>query len=281
MKKMNKADRKAQVKEITEQLAQGVQELFESERYTKYLDTMSRFHNYSANNCVLIMMQCPQATHVAGFNTWKNAFKRNVKKGEKAIRILAPLPFTKKIEKVNADGEIEETELKLMTFRAVPVFDISQTDGEELPEIVNDLLGKVDGYGALIEALKGIAPVPVAFEEIMGGSHGYYSLTEKRIAIKEGMSELQTVKTLIHEIAHALLHDKEGEQADADRRTMEVQAESVAYTVSKALGLETADYSFGYIAGWATGREAKELTASLEIIRKTASAIIDGVQKAA
>ena len=284
----NSAER---MKEITDRLETGIQELFESERYKAYLTTMSKFHSYSFNNTLLIAMQGGQL--VAGYNKWRDDFHRNVKKGEKAIKILAPAPFKakKEVQKLDAQGRpvmgkdgkpvTEVQEIQVPAFKIVSVFDVSQTEGEPLPSIgVEELTGSVKRYGEFFKALEQTSPVPIGFEDIPGGSHGYYHLTEKRIAIQEGMSELQTLKTAIHEIAHSKLHaiDPEApaiEQADRpDSRTREVQAESVAYAVCQHYGLDTSDYSFGYVAGWSSGKDLKELKASLETIRATAHELI-------
>ena len=284
----NSAER---MKEITDRLETGIQELFESERYKAYLTTMSKFHSYSFNNTLLIAMQGGQL--VAGYNKWRDDFHRNVKKGEKAIKILAPAPFKakKEVQKLDAQGRpvmgkdgkpvTEVQEIQVPAFKIVSVFDVSQTEGEPLPSIgVEELTGSVERYGEFFKALEQTSPVPIGFENIPGGSHGYYHLTEKRIAIQEGMSELQTLKTAIHEIAHSKLHaiDPEApaiEQADRpDSRTREVQAESVAYAVCQHYGLDTSDYSFGYVAGWSSGKDLKELKASLETIRATAHELI-------
>ena len=284
----NSAER---MKEITDRLETGTQELFESERYKAYLTTMSKFHSYSFNNTLLIAMQGGQL--VAGYNKWRDDFHRNVRKGEKAIKILAPAPFKakKEVQKLDAQGRpvmgkdgkpvTEVKEIQVPAFKIVSVFDVSQTEGEPLPSIgVEELTGSVERYGEFFKALEQTSPVPIGFEDIPGGSHGYYHLTEKRIAIQEGMSELQTLKTAIHEIAHSKLHaiDPEApaiEQADRpDSRTREVQAESVAYAVCQHYGLDTSDYSFGYVAGWSSGKDLKELKASLETIRATAHELI-------
>ena len=284
----NSAER---MKEIIDRLETGIQELFESERYKAYLTTMSKFHSYSFNNTLLIAMQGGQL--VAGYNKWRDDFHRNVKKGEKAIKILAPAPFKakKEVQKLDAQGRpvmgkdgkpvTEVQEIQVPAFKIVSVFDVSQTEGEPLPSIgVEELTGSVERYGEFFKALEQTSPVPIGFEDIPGGSHGYYHLTEKRIAIQEGMSELQTLKTAIHEIAHSKLHaiDPEApaiEQADRpDSRTREVQAESVAYAVCQHYGLDTSDYSFGYVAGWSSGKDLKELKASLETIRATAHELI-------
>lgn len=287
------------LKEITDRLEQGIKELFDSDRYKEYLRVMSKFHNYSFNNTLLIAMQKPDASLVAGFQSWKNNFKRNVVKGEKGIKILAPSPFKirQEMEKIDpatqkpvigADGKPvkEEKEITIPAFKVVSVFDVSQTEGKELPDIAVDMLtGDVERFKDVFAALEKTSPVPIGFEKIEGNSHGYYHLEEKRIAIDEGMSELQTIKTAIHEIAHAKLHDidpnapKEEQAGRPDRRTREVQAESVAYAVCQHYGLDTSDYSFGYVAGWSSGRELDELKSSLETIRSTAAEIINSIDE--
>ena len=287
------------LKEITDRLEQGITELFDSERYKEYLRVMSKFHNYSFNNTLLIAMQKPDASLVAGFSAWKNNFGRNVMKGQKGIKIIAPSPFKirQEVEKIDPhtqkpiigkDGKpvTEEKEIKIPAYKVVSVFDVSQTEGKELPDIaVDELTGDVDRYKDFFAALEKTSPVPIAFENIEGGSHGYYHLEDKRIAINEGMSELQTLKTAIHEIAHAKLHDidlnapKDEQQPHVDRRTREVEAESVAYTVCQHYGLDTSDYSFGYVAGWSSGRELSELKSSLETIRSAAAEIINSIDE--
>ena len=288
---------KQKVQEITEKLEQGIKELFESEKYKTYLNTMSKFHNYSFNNTMLIAMQKPDATLVAGFKAWQKNFDRHVKKGEKGIRILAPAPYKIKEEQEKLDpvtGEImldkngmpitEEVEIKIPAFRVVPVFDVSQTDGKELPDIgVNELSGSVEDYEDFMQALTEVSPVPITYEDIEGEVKGYFHTTDHRIAIQEGMSQSQTVKTAIHEVAHAKLHDRERNQdidavLDKDRNTQEVEAESVAYTVCQHFGIDTSDYSFGYIAGWSSDRDMKELKSALDTIRKTASELITGIE---
>ena len=265
------------IKEITEQLEQGVKEVFTSGRYTEYLDTMSKFYHYSANNCMLIMMQKPEATMVASYNHWKNDFNRQVQKGEKAIKILAPIPHKRTKEVTLQDGTIESRESQWLSFRAVPVFDISQTDGDPLPTLTERLNGDVKQYRSLLVKIIECAPVLVHFEDIPGKALGYFSTAENRIVIRPGMGEEQTIKTLLHEVAHSILHCDGGEEKDADRETREVQAESVAYTVCKYFGINTDGYSFGYIAGWSGDKDVKQLTESIEIIRKTARTIIDSI----
>ncbi len=287
-----------QVKEITDKLEQGIKELFESERFKEYLRTMSKFYNYSFNNTLLIAMQKPEATYVAGYTSWQRNFDRQVMKGEKGIKILAPAPYKAQVEMekidpktqkpmLDADGKpvTETVEVMRPAFKVVSVFDVSQTDGKELPDImVGELTGSVEQYEDFWRILKEISPVPVGLENIEGGAHGYYHLTEKRIAIDDGMSEMQTIKTLIHEIAHAKLHaidpdEKVSPEEKKDRHTKEVEAEAVAYTVCQRYGLETSDYSFGYIAGWSSDKEAKELKGSLETIRSTAADMIESIDE--
>ena len=296
MEAKNESRNAQQVREITDKLEQGIQELFESERFKEYLKTMSKFYNYSFNNTLLIAMQKPEATYVAGYASWQRNFDRQVMKGEKGIKILAPAPYKaqvtrKKIDPathapvIGADGKVvtETVEVLRNAFKVVSVFDVSQTDGKALPNIiVNELKGTVENYESFFDALKQESPVPVSFEDIPGGAKGFFSPVESRIAIQEGMSEIQTVKTAIHEIAHAKLHaakpdEKAAPEDKKDRHTKEVEAESVAYTVCQRYGIETSDYSFGYIAGWSSSKETKELKSSLETIRKTAAEMIEGI----
>ena len=285
-----------QVREITDKLEQGIKELFESERFKEYLRTMSKFYNYSFNNTLLIAMQKPEATYVAGYTSWQRNFDRQVLKGERGIKILAPAPYKAQEERekidpltqkpvIGTDGKAvtETVEVLRPAFKVVSVFDVSQTDGKELPDIiVDELKGTVENYEAFFDALKQVSPVPISFEDIPGGAKGFFSPVESCIAIQEGMSEIQTVKTAIHEIAHAKLHavkpdEKTAPEDRKDRHTKEVEAESVAYTVCQRYGIETSDYSFGYIAGWSSGKETKELKSSLDTIRKTAAEMIEGI----
>ncbi len=287
---------KQKVKEITDKLEEGLKELFESEKYKSYLSTMSKFHNYSVNNTLLIALQRPDASLVAGYQAWQKNFNRHVNKGERGIRILAPAPYKIKEERDKLDpvtGEVmldkdgtpqtEEVEVKIPAFRAVSVFDVKQTSGEPIPELeAKELLSTVEGYEDFIKAITYVAPVPVSFEDIPGDSKGFFSPAEKRIAVQEGMSESQTLKTMVHETAHSMLHDKEVNKdvlAPAkDRNTKEVEAESIAYTVCQHFGIDTSEYSFGYIAGWSTGRDMRELKSSLDTIRRTASELITGIE---
>jgi antirestriction protein ArdC len=285
-----------QVREITDKLEQGIKELFESEKFKEYLTTMSKFYNYSFNNTLLIAMQKPDATLIAGYTSWQRNFDRHVMKGEKGIKILAPAPYKAQEERekidpatqkpvLDADGKpvTETVEVLRPAFKVVSVFDVSQTDGKELPDIaVDELTGSVENYAAFFEALKQESPVPISFEDIPGGAKGYFSHVENRIAIQDGMSEIQTVKTAIHEIAHAKLHaikpdEKVAPEVRKDRHTKEVEAESVAYTVCQRYGIETSDYSFGYIAGWSSDKDTKELKGSLETIRSTAAEMIESI----
>ena len=291
---------KQKVQEITDKLEEGLKELFESEKYKTYLSTMSKFHNYSFNNTLLIAMQKPEATLVAGYKAWQKNFERHVNKGEKAIRILAPAPYKIKEERDKLDpvtGEMmfdengmpqkEQVEVTIPAFRAVSVFDVSQTDGKPIPELeAQELLSTVEGYEDFVQALMNVAPVPIGFEDIPGDSKGYFHTEEKRIAVQENMSESQTLKTMVHEVAHSMLHNKEINRDDLmeapikDRNTKEAEAESVAYTVCQHFGIDTSDYSFGYIAGWSSGKDMKELKSSLDTIRKTASELITGIEGA-
>lgn len=287
---------KQRVQELTDKLEQGLQDLFNSDSYRNYLATMSKFHNYSFNNTLLIAMQKPDATLVAGYKAWQKNFERHVNKGEKAIRILAPAPYKIKEERdkidpvtqellLDKDGnpQKEEVEITIPAFRAVSVFDVAQTDGKPIPELASkELLSDVEEYQDMIRAVEAISPVPIELEEIAGDSKGYYDREAKRIAVQENMSESQTLKTMIHEVAHSKLHSKEVEQDEQmkkDRNTKEVEAESIAYTVCQHFGVDTSDYSFGYIAGWSSGRDTKELRASMDTIRRTASELITGIEE--
>ena len=290
-------DRKQQMKEITERLEQGVKDIFTSEMYTTYLRTMAKFHNYSFNNTLLIAMQRPDATLVAGFNAWKNKFNRYVKKGEKGIQIIAPAPIKEveereKIDKdtglavlnENGEPEMERVEYVVPRFRVTTVFDVSQTDGEPIPSLeVNELTASVKDYALLLAAIEQVSPVPMRFDEIEGDAKGYYSDADKEICIQVGMGESQTIKTMIHEVAHAMLHNSDfmkqrGEEKD--RLTKETEAESIAFTVCSALGIDTSDYSFPYVASWASGKEMKELKDSMDTIRLTAADFLEKLEAA-
>ena len=292
------ADKRAdQLKEITERLEQGVKDIFTSEMYTKYLLTMSKFHNYSFNNTLLIAMQRPDATLVAGYNAWKNKFNRYVKKGEKGIQIIAPAPVKEREEREkidkdtgltvlneNGEPEIEVVERVIPWFRVTTVFDYAQTDGEPLPTLeVNELTARVKDYTLLKEAIEQVSPVPIRFGEIEGSAKGYYSHMDKEICVRADMGESQTIKTMIHEVAHAMLHDSDqmkqrGEEKD--QLTKETEAESIAFTVCSALGIDTSDYSFPYVASWASGKELKELKDSMDTIRLTAADFLEKLETA-
>ena len=301
----DKPTNRERLQEITAGIEQGIKELFESEKYMRYLSVMSKFHRYSVNNTMLIYMQKPEATLVAGFNKWKNQFARHVKKGEHGITIIAPTPYKKKIEEMkrdpdthapilDADGKavMEEKEIEIPMFRPVKVFDVSQTDGKPLPELSSSLSGNVQNYEVFMEALRRSAPVPIEFEPMTENMDGYFSSEQQRIAIREGMSEVQTVSATVHEIAHSKLHNRQKMQETAaagenapdqpkpkDRRTEEVEAESISYAVCQYFGIQTGENSFGYIASWSKGKELKELRASLETINKTSCELINNIER--
>ena len=284
------------LKEITASIEDGIKELFQSESYAQYLQTMSRFHHYSVNNQVLIHMQKPDATLVAGFNKWKNQFGRNVIKGEHGIKIIAPTPFKKKIEQekldpdtqlpmLDADGKIitEEKTIQIPMYKPVTVFDVSQTEGRPLPQLAHDLSGNVANYDVFMEALRRSSPVPISIEVMGGGMDGYFDLEHQDIAIRKGMSEVQTVSAVIHEMAHALLHnrtkDTEEKTPELSRSTEEVQAESISYAVCAYYGIATGDNSFGYIASWSKDKTLPELRESLEVISRTADGLINDIDR--
>lgn len=286
------------VKEITDKLEAGIKELMESSKFKEYLKCLSKFHNYSLGNTILIAMQKPDATLVAGYTAWKNQFGRQVQKGEQGIRILAPTPYKKKMKvdivdpstgqaRINPDGtkQTEQKEIMVPAFKVVSVFDVSQTDGRPLPSIgVNELTGDVRQYEMFFEALKRSCPVHIGFEQIDSGAKGYYHTVEHRIALQKGMSQVQTIKTLIHEMTHQKLHSMDPKELPPEeprltRNAKEVEAESVAYTVAQHFGIETSDYSFAYIAGWSAGKDTPELKASLDRIRKAADEMITGIDE--
>lgn len=295
---------KDRMREIVDSIENGIKELFESDKYRKYLATMSRFHRYSVNNTMLIYMQRPDATHVAGFNKWRDQFGRNVLKGEKGIRIIAPTPYKKKVEEIKTDPEtnapvldadgkaiIEEKEIRIPMFKVVSVFDVSQTAGKPLPQLAADLSGNVQQYEVFMEALRRASPVPMEIKSVARDTDGFFSAKAQSITIRAGMSEVQTVCAAVHEIAHAKLHDYEHMTELADdgetilvpgeksRNTEEVEAESISYAVCQYYGIETGENSFGYIATWSKGKELKELRASLETINKTASELITDIDR--
>ena len=300
----DKTTNRERLQEITAGIEQGIKELFESEKYMRYLSVMSKFHRYSVNNTMLIYMQKPDATLVAGYNKWKNQFERHVKKGEHGITIIAPTPFKKKIEEqkldpdtkapiLDAEGKavMEEREVEIPMFRPVKVFDVSQTDGKPLPELASSLSGNVQNYEAFMEALRRSAPVPLSVEPMAANMDGYFSPDQQRIAIRAGMSEVQTVSAAVHEIAHSKLHNYAKAQEEAaragdkeppkkkDRNTEEVEAESISYAVCQYYGIQTGENSFGYIANWSQGKELPELRASLETINKAAGELIADIDR--
>ena len=300
----DKPTNRERLQQITAGIEQGIKELFESEKYMRYLSVMSRFHRYSVNNTMLIYMQKPDATLVAGYNKWKNQFERHVKKGEHGITIIAPTPFKKKIEEqkldpdtkapiLDAEGKavMEEREVEIPMFRPVKVFDVSQTDGKPLPELASSLSGNVQNYEAFMEALRRSAPVPLSVEPMAANMDGYFSPDQQRIAIRAGMSEVQTVSAAVHEIAHSKLHNYAKAQEEAaragdkeppkkkDRNTEEVEAESISYAVCQYYGIQTGENSFGYIANWSQGKELPELRASLETINKAAGELIADIDR--
>ena len=300
----DKPTNRERLQQITAGIEQGIKELFESEKYMRYLSVMSRFHRYSVNNTMLIYMQKPDATLVAGYNKWKNQFERHVKKGEHGITIIAPTPFKKKIEEqkldpdtkapiLDAEGKavMEEREVEIPMFRPVKVFDVSQTDGKPLPELASTLSGSVQNYEAFMEALRRSAPVPLSVEPMAANMDGYFSPDQQRIAIRAGMSEVQTVSAAVHEIAHSKLHNYAKAQEEAaragdkeppkkkDRNTEEVEAESISYAVCQYYGIQTGENSFGYIANWSQGKELPELRASLETINKAAGELIADIDR--
>lgn len=298
-----KQNPKERLKEITDSIETGIKELFESDKYKSYLQTMSRFHKYSLNNTMLISMQKPDATLVAGFNKWRDGFSRYVKKGEKGIKIIAPTPYKIKEERekldpqtkaplLDASGKVqtEEVEIQIPMFRVVSVFDVSQTEGEPLPTLASNLTGNVEQFEVFMEAVKRTAPVPIEIKPMSEDTDGYYHIEDKRIAIREGMSEVQTISAAIHEVAHSLLHNREMEKEPQvqqgenkkpmkpkDRNTEEVEAESISFAVCSYYGIQTAENSLGYIATWSKGKELAELRASLETINKTSSVLISGI----
>lgn len=304
MAEPEKPNIKEQLAEITACIEDGIKDLFQSDKYAQYLKTMSRFHNYSFNNTMLIYLQKPNATTVAGFKAWQEQFERQVKKGEKGIRIIAPSPYKKKISEPkldpdtdlplkDKDGNIiyEETVIRIPAYRPVSVFDVSQTYGKPLPTIVSSLDGTVEHYDAFMEAVKRTSPVPIDFKPLREGLDGFFDASDQSITLREGMSEIQTVCAAIHEIGHAKLHNYEKQKEETaqrdenaeppkpkDRRTEEVEAESVAFAVCAYFGIETGENSFGYIATWSQSKELTELKSSLDTIRQAASEIINGVE---
>ena len=282
--------------DVMKELEEGVTNLFESNTYKNYLDVMSKFYNYSFNNNLLIAMQRPDATRIASYTAWKEEFGRNVKKGEKGINIIAPVMTKELMEKQKNDPKtnkplfdengnpvMEKKEYTKTTFRVVKVFDISQTEGKELPEILHKLNGTTENANEMLNVLGMISPVPLRVGNISGSANGYYSSKNKEIVIRDGLSDVQSIKTCVHEISHAMLHDRDlldkARLPLPDARAREVQAESIAYAVCKHFGIDTSEYSFGYIAGWSKDKELSELKTSMNTIRYTANKIINQVEK--
>lgn len=292
---------KEQIKALTEKIEEGIQTLFQSgdlEKYQAYLRTVSRFHRYSVNNQMLIFAQCPHATLVAGYQKWQNQFSRHVLRGEKGITIIAPTPYKIKVEQkkldpdtkqplLDADGKTitEEKEVQIPMFRPVKVFDVSQTDGEPLPEQVKspvaELTGNVEHYEAFMDALKLVSPVPIEIKPLSSNLDGFFSPSKQSITLREGMSEVQTVCAAVHEIAHSKLHNyaRQPDSQPKDSSTEEMEAESIAYTVCAYFGIETSANSFGYVATWSKDKDVKAFRASLDTIRKTSSELISGVDQ--
>lgn len=294
----NETSQQDKIREITQKLEEGIKSIFESDAYKLYLNTLAKFHDYSLNNTILIMLQKPGASLIAGYTAWQKNFGRQVKKGEKGIKIIAPAPYKKTMDYIktdpdtgkpilNADGSaaVEAKEIVVPAFKVVNVFDVSQTEGKPIPTIgADELTGEVANFDQFFEALKSVCPVPIDFENITTGAKGYYHTVDQRIAIRQGMSQVQTVKTLIHEMAHQKLHAIDpdalvGETSKLSRHTKEVEAESVAYTIAQHYGIDTGDYSFAYIAGWSQGKDTPELKASLDRIRSAADEMITNIDE--
>ncbi len=287
------AKKQEEIDQILKRLENGVTELFDSEKFKKYLSTVAKFPHYSCNNQILIYLANPESTYVCGYRQWQKDFNRQVKKGEKGIRIIAPNPYERNVEipltdpltgktVFGSDGKpvMTTTKERMMGFRAVSVYDISQTEGDPLPQLVTELDGSVEGYDLFLQTMKKVSPVPIAFEEITTGAKGYYHLQENRIAVKAGMSQVQTVKTLVHECTHALLHNREAmKDQKKDTRVIECEAEACAFVVCKRFGIEVDDYSFGYIGSFSSGRDLPELKASLQTIRDTSAELIDRIEE--
>jgi len=286
------------LKELTDKLEAGVAAVFESDKYADYLKTMAKFHQYSFGNVLLILMQCPHASHVAGFHTWKKTFGRSVKRGEHGIQILAPYSYERLVEKdkldpvtslpiINANGtpEKELAFVRRQSFKVAYVYDISQTEGRELPSYgVNELSGDIDHYESLLSAITDISPVPIHFRKATPYGKGCYHHLDQCIYINEGMSQIQTIKTAIHETSHAKLHalpvvdGKLAGTQEKDKRTIEVEAESIAYVVCQHFGIDTSEYSFPYVTSWSRSKDLTELKAALDCISRTAAEFIDGIE---
>ena len=272
------------LKALTDQLEQGVSDIFQSGQYAAYLTAMSKFHHYSFGNTMLIFIQCPNATHVAGYHDWRRNFGRQVKRGERGITILAPCPYRRQeeVEEAAPDGSSSTSIqwVQRMGFRTVTVFDVSQTEGKPLPELAKKLTGDAAQYESMVATLRSISPYPISIESFPGGAYGCCDFVEQRILVQPDMSQTQTIKTMIHEVSHAKLHAPEKTEElpqHKQRFVREMEAESVAYVVCRHFGIDTSDYSFGYVAGWSRGRELSQLRESLDLIRNTAAELIDGI----
>lgn len=272
-------------KGLSQLLKDGVNDYFESDTYKQYLETMSKFHNYSPRNIQLIMTQNPDASHVASFKKWKDDFERNVNKGEKALRIFAPITLKRKDPKTK-EPLLDENgnEQTYTSFKLVPVFDVSQTSGKELAKPIYDLEGTYEDYGNLYKSAKEVSEangVPLSFSNDTGTANGYFSPKDNHIVIKQGMSEQQTLKTIFHEMAHSDLHNLEKlQEAPLKRSTAELQAESVAFVVASHYGLDTSEYSFGYLATWSQDPEGlSDLEAQIKIVQKEADSLISRIDK--
>ena len=285
----NKESREEKMSALQEKLMSGVKEIYESGKWAEYIAVMSRFPHYSINNCILIASQCPEASYVCGYKKW-NEFNRNVVKGESGIMIFAPIKGKVQVEEpiydannhpvLNEDGTQakEKVEREYKSFRPCYVFDVSQTEGDPLPTLANQLNDGVEDFEKLKDALMAVSPVPISFEDIPGSANGYYAPQSGKIVVQSDMSQLQTIKTMIHEIAHAKLGHG-GEDDKWDKESKEVQAESPAFWVAGMLGLDTSDYSFGYIAGWSKDREITELKENLDLIKRTADSLVAKVDE--
>lgn len=283
-------DQNERIKELTEKLHEGIKDLFESDRYREYLQTMAKFHNYSFNNSLLIWAQRPDASAVAGYRAWQTKFGRTVNPGSKGIMIYEPASYKRTLREkmLDQDGNpikdkdgndvTREVERTFPTFKVGYVFAYEDTSGKPLPSIVSILDKDVDNFDSVMDALRKISPAPIRFADFDGGANGYYDLVNREIVVKASLPQAQKVKTAIHEVAHSILHDKvDGIDQEADKREMEVSAESIAFVVCSWLGMDTSEYSFGYVGGWSAGKELKELQQKMEVIRSTASMIITGI----
>ena len=292
---MEKRNPREQVKQLTEQLEKGIKDLYTSDKYKEVLLCMSKFHHYSYRNVLLIKLQDPNASRVAGFNTWKNDFERSVMKGETAIKILAPNPYKRMIEYKKLDPAtlnpildkngktvMEKREEKMMMYKVVSVFDVSQTKGKELPSLVTPLTKDVKNYKQFMKALHTVSTVPIIYQDLTGGANGHYDFVDKEIVVKDGMSESATASTTVHEMAHSILHDRNTTKlSDEDlqnRGKYEVEAESVSFVVCNYFGIKTDEKSFGYVTGWSEGKELQELKESLDVIQKTSSELIKKIE---